>query len=186
VKLKAEMDELAQRAAGTNEVVRSLGLTFSSAFESAISGGKSFRDILGSIEKDIIRIIARESITKPFLAALATKIGGKDAPSLDVGKLFGGDGAVGSALSSAGSWLSSLFGFAEGGYIPPGQWGMTGERGPEPVFGGNTGVTVVPNSGGAVNVTMHISTPDANSFRASQSQILARLTQSVASGRRNL
>jgi hypothetical protein len=41
-------------------------------------------------------------------------------------------------------------GFATGGYIPPLTWGMTGERGPEPVFGGRTGVTVVPNGQPAV------------------------------------
>jgi hypothetical protein len=34
---------------------------------------------------------------------------------------------------------------ASGGFIPPLTWGMTGERGPEPVFGGATGVTVFPN-----------------------------------------
>jgi hypothetical protein len=35
---------------------------------------------------------------------------------------------------------------AAGGFIPPLTWGMTGERGPEPVYGGSTGATVLPNS----------------------------------------
>ena len=43
--------------------------------------------------------------------------------------------------------------FATGGYIPPGRWGMTGERGPEPVFGGRTGVTVQPNSSMGMQVS---------------------------------
>lgn len=39
-------------------------------------------------------------------------------------------------------------GFASGGYIRPGHWSWTGERGPERVYGGRTGVTVVPKSEG--------------------------------------
>lgn len=59
--------------------------------------------------------------------------------------------AVQGAGSALGTAAASLFAgyFADGGYIPPGQWGMTGERGPEPVFGGRTGVTVQPNGAGS-------------------------------------
>lgn len=53
-----------------------------------------------------------------------------------------------------GGWFSSVFagGFPTGGYISAGQLGMTGERGPEPVFGGRTGVTVQPNGAGRLPV----------------------------------
>ncbi len=71
------------------------------------------------------------------------------------------------------SGLSSLFsgGFAGGGFIPPGQWGVVGEEGPEPAFGGKSGMTVSPRGGGGVTQVFNISTPDANSFRRSQRQI---------------
>lgn len=58
--------------------------------------------------------------------------------------LFGkgpGGGVVGQFLAGIG--FKGLF--ADGGFIPPNSWGIAGERGPEPVFGGSTGVTVFPN-----------------------------------------
>lgn len=46
-------------------------------------------------------------------------------------------------------------GFATGGFIPPGHWGTTGENGVEAVFGGRSGATIIPNSGGAsINISL--------------------------------
>lgn len=72
-----------------------------------------------------------------------------------------GDGAngltrwVGDAI---GDMLGRIFrgGFASGGQLGPGQWGVAGENGPEPIYGGRTGVTVFPagesQNGGTTNV----------------------------------
>lgn len=72
-----------------------------------------------------------------------------------------GDGAngltrwVGDAISDM---LGRIFrgGFASGGQLGPGQWGIAGENGPEPIYGGRTGVTVFPagesQNGGTTNV----------------------------------
>ena len=46
-------------------------------------------------------------------------------------------------------------GFATGGFIPPGQFGVVGERGPEIAFGGRSGATIAPISGGAPNVIVN-------------------------------
>jgi len=58
--------------------------------------------------------------------------------------------------------LGSIFGgmFAEGGYLKPGEWGIAGERGPEPIFGGKTGMTIIPAGEGiaprpVINLTFH-------------------------------
>ena len=53
------------------------------------------------------------------------------------------------------SIFKSLFSgfFATGGYIAPGRWGIAGDQGPEPVFGGRTGATVQP--AGGVSVVNH-------------------------------
>lgn len=58
------------------------------------------------------------------------------------GTAAGGSG--GGFFSWIGSAVSGLFAgfFAEGGYVPPGQWGIAGEEGPESIYGGKTGVTV--------------------------------------------
>jgi tail tape-measure protein len=50
-------------------------------------------------------------------------------------------------LGGGGSLLSLFSGFfADGGNIAPGKWGITGEKGPEVMFGGKSGVSVMPNS----------------------------------------
>lgn len=46
--------------------------------------------------------------------------------------------------------------FADGGYIKPGHWGIAGERGAEPVFGGKTGATVVPSGGSSVSISVNV------------------------------
>lgn len=61
-----------------------------------------------------------------------------------IGGAGGKGGTGGGFFSFIGNAISSLFSgfFAEGGYVPPGQWGIAGEQGPEPIYGGKTGVTV--------------------------------------------
>ncbi|CAN0444218.1 unnamed protein product [Phaeothamnion confervicola] len=65
-----------------------------------------------------------------------------------------------------------------------------GEAGAEaimPLARGRDGKLGVRMGGGqGVNVTVNISTPDATSFRQSQSQIASVITRAVARGQRNL
>jgi hypothetical protein len=71
-----------------SDAARDLGLSFTSAFEDAIVEGKNLRDVLSSIEQDIIRIIARKLVTEP----LANAISGIAGTLL--GGLFGGGKAA--------------------------------------------------------------------------------------------
>lgn len=92
-----------------------------------------------------------------------------------------------SLTDQAGSWLKSLASnfsgaHASGGYIGPGQWGIVGEDGPEPAFGGASGKTIYPNgTTGGLTQVFNISTPDANSFRASKRQVARAARQSLGS-----
>ncbi|KIT17294.1 phage tail tape measure protein [Jannaschia aquimarina] len=68
--------------------------------------------------------------------------------------------------------------------------GLMGEAGPEaimPLTRGPDGKLGVQASGGggAVNVVMNISTPDAGSFRRSKSQIAAEMGRALSRGARN-
>lgn len=137
---KAKADDLSDAA-------RQLGMSFSSAFEDAIVGGERFSAVLKALDKDIARILVRKMVTEPLAGAVSNFVtglgGGKGSGTgFDFGALIGG-------------WLKSAFAgaFATGGYIPPGQWGLVGERGPEPAYGGRTGLTVAP-AGGGVTVYM--------------------------------
>jgi hypothetical protein len=106
-----------------------------------------------------------------------------------MGKVFSAIGsffkAIGSALVSAfkfiGGAIGHLFGggFADGGFLGAGQWGIAGENGPEPIFGGRTGVSVIPNhaafggshtSNNIVN-NFYLSPVRSDPFGYSQSQL---------------
>lgn len=154
------------QASKTKSLGEELGLSFTSAFEDAIVGGNSLRDVLKGLEADIIRIVTRKLITEPLGNALTGMLGG------------GGGSGGGGFLAGLGNWFGSLFagGFADGGFIPPGKWGMTGERGPEPIFGGRTGVTVRP--AGGMSVTNHF-TIAGPVDRRTQQQIAAAALRGV-------
>jgi len=86
--------------------------------------------------------------------------------------------------------------FARGGVVTSattfpmsGGTGLMGEAGPEAIMplrrgsNGKLGVSV-EGSSRPVNVTMNISTPDAESFRRSQGQIAAQVNRALARGKR--
>jgi hypothetical protein len=76
--------------------------------------------------------------------------------AVGIGAAGGAAGGVGGAGSGgAGAGLGALKFFAKGGYLGPGQWGVAGENGPEPIYGGRTGMTVIPNKTAAPNVTIN-------------------------------
>jgi len=86
--------------------------------------------------------------------------------------------------------------FAKGGVVSQpthfgmrGGTGLMGEAGPEaimPLARGADGRLGVKAQGGQnVHVTMNISTPDAQSFQRSQSQIAAQMTRVLGQGQRN-
>lgn len=108
-----------------------------------------------------------------------------------LGSIFGGSGGgSGGGLGSIFSSIGSFFGgfFADGGTLKRGQFGVVGERGPELAFAGSSPMQIMPNGmmPAPVSVTMNIQTPDANSFRQSQTQIAADMARSIERARRNL
>lgn len=86
--------------------------------------------------------------------------------------------------------------FAKGGVVTGptlfpmrGGTGLMGEAGAEAIMplrrGSDGRLGVAAAGGGTVNVTMNISSPDADSFRRSQSQVAAGLSRAIARGQRN-
>lgn len=167
----------------TVNVAKELGLTFSSAFEDAIVGGKNFQEILSGIEQDILRIVTRKLVTEPAAEALTGLLKGFDFSALfnANGNAFGSSGLIPFAN---GGIVSSATPFAFGG----GQLGVMGEAGPEailPLRRGPDGKLGV--QGGAINIQgplMVVNTPDASSFNKSGPQIAADMHRALARGRR--
>lgn len=119
-----------------------LGLSFTSAFEDAIVGGKGLSDVLKGLEADILRIVTRKLVTEPAGDALTSLLKGA----------IGGGGS-GGASGGVADFFSSLFGGARagGGPVQPGRAYLVGERGPELIVPKAAG-TVLPNGTGMGNV----------------------------------
>lgn len=94
--VREAMDKTNSAVKEANDFARDLGLSFSSAFEDAVVGGKKFSDVLKGLGTDIARIITRKSITEP-LGNAATSLLGK----IDFRSLFGF--ASGGAFTVGGS-----------------------------------------------------------------------------------
>ena len=162
-----------------NDIARDLGLTFSSAFEEAVSGGNSFRNILKGIESDLLKLGTRKLVTEPLFKFFQDTLKGTGES--------GSGGGFADLFGKAGSFISSLIPKAAGGPVMAGTGYLVGERGPEFFMPQQYG-TITPNGGGGGGSTIvfNISTPDASSFRASQSQIYAQAGQALGrAGRRN-
>ena len=98
-----------------------------------------------------------------------------------------------------GNIASSILPFARGGVLnSPALFplkrgiGLAGEAGPEAILplsrgaDGRLGVRTQPQGGQGVQVNVNITTPDAQSFRRSQTQIAGMLRRAVQRGQRNL
>ncbi|MEP1934948.1 MAG: hypothetical protein ABJJ37_27050 [Roseibium sp.] len=111
---------------------------------------------------------------------LASAFGGGLFPKL----VSGFSGGFGGGPSIAGAFAGM---YADGGTLGAGRWGIAGENGPEPVLGP---AKVVSNKdafgrgGEAVQVSMIVQSPDAESFMRSETQIAGRLVDAIQRGQR--
>lgn len=60
--------------------------------------------------------------------------------------------SFGNVNPQGGIYTGSLFAAADGGVFGPGRWGIVGEEGPELIYTGRTGATIIPNGGNKGNV----------------------------------
>jgi hypothetical protein len=120
---------------------------FASGAKNAASAFKSFAD---SVQKDLLRIASRSIAEDLFgKGGAGGGIGGV------LGSIFGSSASGGGPLASLGKIFSGFF--ADGGFIPPGKFGVVGERGPELAFGGTTGKTIAPvSSGKSVAISVNV------------------------------
>ena len=167
--LALQMDVVEEKIEKQKTLAEELGLTFVSAFEDAIVGGKSLSDVLKGLEKDILRIVTRKMVTEPL------------------------GNALNGALSGGGGFLSGIFnsifgGFkANGGPVMAGTPYMVGERGPE-LFVPRSSGSIVPNNrmgGNTVSVTVNQSF-GASTSRATSLQAAADASRALQQAGRNL
>jgi hypothetical protein len=142
-----------------------LGLSFTSAFEDAVVGGKGFSEVLKGLEQDILRIVTRKLVTEPLNNAITGAVGGGGG----IGGIFG-------------NLFKGLFGArASGGPVQAGGSYLVGERGPE-IFKAPASGTIVPTSqlagAGGRSMVIHIN-PPAGMSRQSSTQFAADVARQV-------
>lgn len=171
------------------------------AFSQASAGGKQFDDVLKSMALKLSSMAvtnAFKPLAKSFskgLSSIFKDIFSGGSTTTDGGDVsIGGDGKPLPTFARGG-----IKPFASGGvigaptYFPmsSGGLGLAGEAGPEAIVplsrgpGGRLGVAM---SGGspASNITVQIVTPDAASFRRSESYLTGQIARAVLRGQRSL
>lgn len=135
----AALEKMGEAADKSSDLAKDLGLTFTSAFEDAIVGGKEFSDVLSGLADDIQRILVRRTITEPLDDMISGMLNSADFGGV-IGDLFG-----------------DIFGGfrASGGPVNYGKAYVVGEKGPE-LFMPNTSGTIVPNGAGGGGVVVNV------------------------------
>lgn len=170
------------------KVATGLGRQFSSALINAFEGialkGRSLGEVLKSLALSLSNMVLKAAF-KPLEQGFGNLLSG----------LFsGGFGFAKGAAFQQGLPVP----FAKGGVINSpiafplarGRTGIAGERGAEAIMplarGPDGRLGVVAQGGGGISVTFNVTTPDADSFRRSETQVAAMLARAVALGQRNL
>ncbi len=166
------------------------------AFTQATAGGKQFDDVL----KNMALKLSSMAVTNAFKPLAKSFSKGLSSIFKDI---FNGGGTGSGEVSTGGDGTPTFFAkggikpFASGGvigaptYFPmSGGLGLAGEAGPEAIVplsrgpGGRLGVAMA--GGAPANITVQIMTPDAASFRRSESYLTGQIARAVMRGQRSL
>lgn len=184
VGIEADTSSFEQAMKDSERLARGLGSSLSRAFGDAIVRGKGFGDVMRGLALRVSSM-AITAAFQPVGQGIAGMVQGMFGNSLQ-GHSFG------AALS-----MQAATPFASGGivstptYFPLGpNLGVAGERGAEailPLARGTDGrLGVRAGEGKSASITVHVSTPDAASFRRSEAYVSSAIARAVSRGERNL
>ncbi|MEZ5818333.1 MAG: phage tail tape measure protein [Hyphomicrobiaceae bacterium] len=171
--MRLELDALAESQRQLNLALdnsdrlgRQFGRTLTNAFVGLAIQGKSFSSVLSTLALSLSKV-ALTAAFKPLETAFGTAIKSLvSAPSL-----------------VSGSTIAAPAGLTFGDSLITGGGGAAGLAGAGD-FAGSGPMTNV--AAGLPSIVLNVSTPDAESFQRSETQIAAVLARAVAQGQRNL
>lgn len=184
VKIDADTRSLQRELRAASNLGRQFSRSLVNAFQGIAIKGKSLSDVFRGLALDLSNMVVKAAF-KPLEQGLGSVFSNLLAGGLGFAK----GGGVSQALPVP---------FAKGGVIQSpvtfplagGNVGIAGERGAEaimPLTRGTDGrLGIAAQGGGGIGVTVNISTPNADSFRRSETQVAAMLARAVSLGQRNL
>jgi phage-related minor tail protein len=188
IAVDADTSSLQRELLQTARIGRQFATVLSTAFDGLALKGRGLSDVVRGIGLSLSKV-ALDAAFKPLGQALGNAFTGALASAGASGVAFAKGGILG-----AGTPVP----FADGGIVaspvtfPLGRgMGLAGERGPEAVLplsrgpDGRLGVAASAAPAG-VSVTFNVATPDAESFRRSETQLAAMLSRAIGHGQRNL
>jgi phage-related minor tail protein len=184
VRVNADIGDLQEQLNEAAKLGKQFSTALSSSFVDIALKGKGLSEVLRSLALRLSEI-ALKAAFKPLTDAL----GGGLASLFSGGVAFAKGGVIGSPLPvpfAQGGVIASPIAFPLGGN----RLGLAGERGPEAILplarGPDGSLGVRAAAGGSTSIVFNVTTPDADSFRRSETQIAALLARAVGHGQRNL
>ena len=162
------VDALTTKTTGLTTAATNFAKTMTQAFSSSVAGGQKFDDVLKSLGGKMAGLAAQSS-------------GGLVGGGFNM--LTGGAAGGARAFASGGIIGTPSYFPMEGGT------GLAGEAGPEailPLQRAADGSLGVAAQGGGSTIHVQIATPDAESFRRSESYVTGQIARAVARGQRGL
>ena len=184
VAIDADISKLQQELANATRIGRQFGATLTNAFHGIALRGRDLGDVLRSVALSLSRM-ALQAAFRPLERGVASLVAG----ALSGTMAFAKGGVIQNALPvpfASGGVIASPVTFP----LANGRTGLAGERGPEAIMplarGPDGKLGVLAQGGGSISVTINVTTPDAESFRRSETQIAAMISRAVTLGQRNL
>lgn len=184
VAIDADTSRLQQELADAARIGRQFGATLTNAFQGIALRGRDLSDVLRSVASSLSRM-AFQAAFRPLERSVASLVSGALSGAMG----FANGGVIQNGLAvpfASGGVIASPVTFP----LANGRMGLAGERGPEaimPLARGPDGKLGVRAQGvPGISVTINVTTPDAESFRRSETQIAAMIARAVALGQRNL
>jgi len=186
VAIDADTGALQQELSNATKYGRQFGAALTSAFTGLAVKGRSLSDTIDTLALSLSRI-AINAAFKPLEQGLGQAFSGLISGGSFA---FANGGVIKGGLPvpfASGGVIASPVAFPLGGD----RTGIAGERGPEAIMplsrgpDGRLGVKA-ENSGNARPIIFNVTTPDADSFRRSETQVAAMLARAVQFGQRNL
>ena len=190
VKVNADMSQLNQGLTAAAGLGQTFSKSLMTAFEGVAVKGKGVSEVVQSLALSLSNATLKaafQPLTQAAGGMFSNLLAGGFAPGFG----FANGGVFNNGMPvpfASGGVISSPIAFPLGN----GATGIAGESGAEAIMplargsDGRLGVKSDGAGGGGHAITFNITTPDADSFRRTESQIAAMLARAVEQGQRNL